>query len=52
MEIEEFFAKYDRDGDLKLNHTEKLKIVRDIIKAKSHIKEEFSKRPEDDKLFK
>lgn len=49
MEIEEFFSKYDKDGDLKLNYLEKLKIVRDIKKAKSHIKEEFAKR--DDDLF-
>ena len=51
MEIEEFFAKYDKDGDLKLNYVEKLKIVRDIKKAKSHIKEEFAKALDDEDLF-
>lgn len=50
MEVEEFFSKYDKDGDLKLNYLEKLKIVRDIKKAKSHIKEEFAKR-DDEELF-
>lgn len=48
LEIDEFFSKYDKDGDLKLNYFEKLKIVRDIKKEKSHIKEEFSKRDDDD----
>ncbi len=48
MEIEEFFSKYDKDGDLKLNFLEKVKIVRDIKKEQSHIKEEFSKRDDDD----
>ena len=51
MEIQEFFSKYDKDGDLKLNYMEKLKIVRDIKKEKSHIKEEFAKRDEEDYFY-
>jgi hypothetical protein len=51
MEIAEFFAKYDKDCDQRLNYLEKLRIVRDIVKAKSHIKEEFAKRKEDEELF-
>ena len=48
LEIETFFAKYDKDCDRKLNLVEKLKLARDIVKVKSHLSEEFQKSNEDD----
>jgi hypothetical protein len=41
MEIESLFARYDKDSDHKLNELEKLKLVRDITKARKNITEEF-----------
>ena len=41
MEIEALFARYDKDSDHKLNEVEKLKLVRDISKAKHNISEEY-----------
>ena len=48
MEIETFFAKYDKDCDRILNAKEKKVLLADIKKAKSHIEEKFHKNPEID----
>lgn len=41
MEIESLFSRYDRDFDRKLNEIEKIKLVKDIAKARKNIKNEF-----------
>ncbi len=41
MEIEALFSRYDKDSDHRLNEMEKLKLVRDITKARKNITEEF-----------
>lgn len=41
MEIEALFSRYDKDFDHKLNEVEKLKLVRDIAKARNNISEEY-----------
>jgi hypothetical protein len=46
MEIETFFAKYDKDCDKVLNDKEKKALRKDIKKAKSHIEEKFHKNPD------
>lgn len=41
MEIEAIFSKYDKDCDRKLNELEKIHLVREIARARSHISDEF-----------
>lgn len=41
MEIEALFSRYDKDCDKKLNEVEKIKLVRDIARARNHISDEF-----------
>ena len=41
MEIEAIFAKYDRDCDRKLNELEKIHLVREVARARSHLSDEF-----------
>jgi polycystin 2 len=41
MEIEALFSRYDIDCDKKLNELEKIKLVRDIAKARSNLSQEF-----------
>ena len=41
IEIETIFSRYDTDADKKLNEIERLKLVKDISKAKNHLKEEY-----------
>lgn len=41
MEIESLFSRYDKDSDRKLNELEKIKMVKDIAKARNNIREEF-----------
>lgn len=41
MEIESLFSKYDVDCDRKLNELEKLKLVKDIAKARNNVSKEF-----------
>jgi hypothetical protein len=41
MEIEMLFSRYDVDNDRKLNELEKLRLVRDITKARKHISDEY-----------
>jgi hypothetical protein len=41
MEIEALFGRYDKDCDRKLNELEKIKLVRDIAKARNNLSEEF-----------
>lgn len=41
MEIEALFSKYDIDCDKRLNELEKIKLVRDIAKARNNLSQEF-----------
>ena len=41
MEIESLFARYDKDCDRKLNEVEKIKLVKDIAKARNNLTEEY-----------
>jgi polycystin 2 len=41
MEIEALFSRYDKDNDRKLNEVEKIKLVKDIAKARNNISEEY-----------
>jgi polycystin 2 len=49
MEIETLFARYDKDCDKKLNEVEKVKLIRDITKARNHLSEEFKNFKKDRK---
>jgi polycystin 2 len=42
MEIQALFSRYDRDQDGKLNQVEKVKLLRDVSKAKNNVAQEFS----------
>ncbi|RNA09297.1 polycystic kidney disease 2-like 1 [Brachionus plicatilis] len=41
MEIESLFSRYDKDSDKKLNEIEKIKLVKDIAKARNNIRDEY-----------
>ncbi|CAF0799781.1 unnamed protein product [Brachionus calyciflorus] len=54
MEIESLFSRYDKDCDRKLNEVEKIKLVKDIARARNNISEEYKnfKQTRDTKIKK
>ena len=54
MEIESLFSRYDKDCDRKLNELEKIKLVKDIARARNNISEEYKnfKQTRDTKIKK
>ena len=43
VEIDVMFAKFDKDGDRKLNEVEKLRMEKCLVKAKNKLKEEMNR---------
>lgn len=41
MEIQALFSRYDRDGNRVLNKIEKIKLIRDIVRARTHVTKDF-----------
>lgn len=50
IEIETIFSRYDKDADKKLNEIERLKLVKDIAKAKNNLKDEYKNFKDTHKL--